>query len=184
MSGIAIVLDLLKKNPNFYSTNCLHSFGSFSAKVAVSGVAASVVASYPFGFRAFLGSNERIAYCDAAPTWNEERFSKDHDESISEGYDIAKQVFEPDSMRSSGKVYNVELKSLLYAFHLKTFALTAMRSFLMYYLPLLEPRAALEDDDEDFLSENSEKKPVDLVTPFRKSVKQTIREVCSIFHFA
>ena len=125
-------------------------------------------------------SNDRIAYCDAAPTWNEDTFAKDHDGNISDGYDIAKHVLEPESMRYSGKVYNVELKSLFYAFHLRTFTLTALRSLLIFYLPLLEPRAALEDDDEDFLADKSEEKPVDLVTPFHKSVKQTVREVCSI----
>jgi len=56
MAGIAIILDLLKKNPNFYSTHTLHSFGSFSATVAISGaVASAAAASYPFGLRAFLG---------------------------------------------------------------------------------------------------------------------------------
>ena len=55
MSGIAVLLDLLRKNPNFSSTKTLHSFHSFSASAAVSGVAASVLAAYPFGYRAFLG---------------------------------------------------------------------------------------------------------------------------------
>lgn len=168
MSGIAIVLDLLRKNPQLYSIHTLHSVGSFSAKVAVSGAAASVLASYPFGFRAFLGSNNRIAYCDAAGTWNEDvHVSKDHD--------IPKYDFGSESL-FTGKLYNIEEKSLFSAFHPRTFAITALRSFLMYYLPLLEPRAALEDDDEDFLADNSEERPVDLITPFHKSVKQTFRE--------
>nr|KYP65452.1 hypothetical protein KK1_011687 [Cajanus cajan] len=52
--------------------------------------------------------------------------------------------------------------------------MTSIRSFLLFYLPLLEPRAEMEDD-EDFLEENQEHH-VDLVVPFKKSVKQIIRE--------
>lgn len=59
--------------------------------------------------------------------------------------------------------------------------MTSMRSFLMFYLPLLEPRAEMEDD-EDFLEEDQEH-PVDLVVPFKKSVKQIIREVRFILFF-
>ncbi|KAL1345889.1 hypothetical protein AAHE18_08G149900 [Arachis hypogaea] len=51
--------------------------------------------------------------------------------------------------------------------------MTSLRSFLMFYLPLLEPRAEMEDDD--FLEEREEQ-PTDLVVPFKKSVKQIIRE--------
>lgn len=53
--------------------------------------------------------------------------------------------------------------------------MTSIRSFLMFYLPLLEPRAEMEDDD-DFLEENQERH-VDLVVPLKKSVKQIMREV-------
>lgn len=45
----------------------------------------------------------------------------------------------------------------------------------MFYLPLLEPRAEMEDD-EDFLEDNQDHH-VDLVVPLKKSVKQIIREV-------
>jgi len=75
----------------------------------------------------------------------------------------------------------VELKPLFSAFELRTFAMTSLRSFLMFYLPLLEPRAEMEDD-EDFLEEDQEH-PVDLVVPFKKSVKQIIREVSFILFF-
>lgn len=53
--------------------------------------------------------------------------------------------------------------------------MTSIRSFLMFYLPLLEPRAEMEDD-EDFLEDNQDHH-VDLVVPLKKSVKQIIREV-------
>lgn len=176
MAGIAIVLDLIRKNPNFYSTHTLHSFGSFSAKVAISGAAASIVASYPFGFRAFLGSNNRIAYCDATATWSDDHISKDHGEHLSKEQEIPGYVFEPDTLSNVGKLYNIELKPLFSAFHWRMFALTTLRSFLMYYLPLLEAHTTLEEDDEDFLADKQEEKRVDLVTPFHKSVKQIIRE--------
>lgn len=57
--------------------------------------------------------------------------------------------------------------------------MTTLRSFLMFYLPLLEPHAKLEDeDDEDFLNNAREEQHVDLVSPFKKSIKQIVREVC------
>lgn len=49
----------------------------------------------------------------------------------------------------------------------------------MFYLPLLEPRTNLEDDDDDFLQDSQEEQHVDYVAPFKKSVKQIIREVSS-----
>ena len=51
----------------------------------------------------------------------------------------------------------------------------------MFYLPLLEPHTNMEDDDEDFLQETAEKRHVDLVIPFQKSVKQIVREVCFVY---
>lgn len=55
MAGIAIVLDLLRKNPSF-TGQTLNSYGAFSAKVAASAAAASsVAATYPFAARAFFG---------------------------------------------------------------------------------------------------------------------------------
>jgi len=56
--------------------------------------------------------------------------------------------------------------------------MTSIRSFLMHYLPLLEPRAEIEDFDELFENIMEEQQHrVDLVVPFKKSVKQIIREV-------
>lgn len=176
MAGIAIVLDLIKKNPNLYSTHTLHSIGSFSAKVAISGVAASVAASYPLGFRAFLRSNNRIAHCDSAATWDDDYIPEDQNIHISKNHEIPGYVFESDSLDQLGKVYDIELKPLFSAFRLRTFALTTLRSFLMYYLPLLEPRTTLEEDDEDFLADKPEEHHLDLVTPFHKSIKQILRE--------
>ncbi|KAG6727404.1 hypothetical protein I3842_02G127200 [Carya illinoinensis] len=49
-------------------------------------------------------------------------------------------------------------------------------SFLMFYLPLLEPHSTTEDDDDEFLQDTREESHVDLVIPFKKSMKQIIRE--------
>lgn len=46
----------------------------------------------------------------------------------------------------------------------------------MFYLPLLEPRPPV-DDDNDFVQDPPEDEPVDLVIPFKKSLKQIAREV-------
>lgn len=42
----------------------------------------------------------------------------------------------------------------------------------------MEPRATIEEDedDEDFLQDPPARRDVDLVVPFKKSVKQIIRE--------
>ncbi|GAB2230429.1 hypothetical protein Droror1_Dr00014694 [Drosera rotundifolia] len=178
MAGIALILDLMRKNQNFQSTQLVHSFGSFSAKAAATSAAA--VAVYPFGFRAFIGDGgSHIAYCDAAPVWSEDQIPGFQGLP---GYSVNNKrpgfVIEPDTFKDAAKVYNIELKPLFSAFQWKALGLTTLRSFLMYYLPLLEPKSQLEEDDEDFLqdSHNSEERGVDLVTPFKKSVKQVVRE--------
>ncbi|WVZ15995.1 hypothetical protein V8G54_013561 [Vigna mungo] len=145
MAGIAIVLDLWRKNQNssfgLHSSHAFQSSGAFfSASAAATAAAASVAAGTGFASRALFGSSN----------------------------------YQYDALRYSTKQYNVELKPLFSAFELRTFAMTSIRSFLMFYLPLLEPRAEMEDD-EDFLEEDQEH-PVDLVVPLKKSVKQIIRE--------
>lgn len=47
----------------------------------------------------------------------------------------------------------------------------------MFYLPLLEPDMSTEEDDDDFLQDSPEQRRLDLVVPFKKSVKQIVREV-------
>lgn len=51
MAGLAIVLDLLRKNPVLSTPQSLHPYGAFSAAAAV----ASAAAGTPFAYRAFLG---------------------------------------------------------------------------------------------------------------------------------
>lgn len=55
MAGIAIVLDLLRKSPNFHAAQTLHSSGFFPASAAASAAAASVAVGYPFAYRALFG---------------------------------------------------------------------------------------------------------------------------------
>ena len=55
MAGIAIVLDLLRKNPSLYTGQSLHSYGLFSATAAASAAAAAISAGTPFASRALFG---------------------------------------------------------------------------------------------------------------------------------
>ncbi|CAL1392895.1 unnamed protein product [Linum trigynum] len=164
MAGIAIVLDLLKdKNPSSYSPQ-------FSASAAVSAAAASVAAaSTPFASRFLFGFPEfPVAYCDAGAAISEDYLSAIRSASSS--------VFQHDSLKYTNKEYYFDVKPLFSAFEAKQLAMTSVRSFLLYYLPLLEPRVHTEEDDDDFLQDVRDERPVDLVVPFRKSVKQIARE--------
>lgn len=114
----------------------------------------------------------RVAFCDAGAGFSEDYISSTSIQSES----MIK--FQYDALKHSTKQYNLELKPLFSAFMWRNLALTSLRSFLLFYLPLLEPRANMEDeDDEDFLKDTDEYCRVDLVTPFKKSVKQIGREV-------
>lgn len=117
------------------------------------------------------GGGTSIAFCDASPAWSEDY--------ISNLRSASENIFEHNSLKYNTKEYPIQLKPIFSAFGLKSLALTSLRSFLLFYLPLLEPRTPLEDDDdEDFLQDApEEREPVDLVVPFKKSVKQIIREV-------
>ncbi|KAE9621782.1 hypothetical protein Lalb_Chr01g0018421 [Lupinus albus] len=168
MAGIALLLDLWRKNhinlstSGFHSSPTFHSSSLFSASAAAT--AASFAAGTTFASRAFFGSP--VAYCDAGAALSEDY--------ISTTQSAPWRINNYDALRYSTKQYNVELKPLFSAFELRSFTMTSIRSFLMFYLPLLEPRAEMEDD-EDFLEDNGERQ-VDLVVPFKKSVKQIIRE--------
>ncbi|KAL3815093.1 hypothetical protein ACJIZ3_016361 [Penstemon smallii] len=166
MAAIAI-LDLLRKNPNFGSQK-FNSRSLFSTKVLGNS---AVTISAPFAFGALFGNGvPRVAYCDAGI----EALDEDY---ISSLRTVSGNIFQNEALiYNTTKQYNVQLKPLFSAFHWKTFALTSLRSFLLFYLPLLEPHSRIEEDDDDFLPENLEENRVDLVVPFKKSVKQIIRE--------
>lgn len=169
MAGIAIVLDLLRKNPS-WSGQTLHSYALFSASLAASTAAASVAASTPFASRALFGNFGRsIAYCEAGVASTDEDY-------ISSIRNVSGNIFQLDSLQYSTKEYRIELKPIFSAFGLKPLAMTSLRSFLLFYLPLLEPRSNVEEDDDDFPQDTPEEHRVDLVVPFKKSVKQIVRE--------
>ncbi|KHG24648.1 Isopentenyl-diphosphate delta-isomerase [Gossypium arboreum] len=118
--------------------------------------------------------NPKVSHCDAAAAFPEDYIS--NVQRLSE--DIVKNVknLKNDALKYAVKEYKVELKPLYSAFELRPFAMTTLRSFLMFYLPLLEPATNVEEDDEDFLQDTPKEQHVDLVVPFKKSVKQIIRE--------
>ncbi|CAI8594519.1 unnamed protein product [Vicia faba] len=169
MAGIAILADLWRKNHNSAASHAFQSSSSFSASAAVAS-AASFAAGTTFASRNFFGSP--VAYSDAGATLSED--------FISNIQSASERIYNYDVERFSTKTYNVQPKPLFSAFELRSLGMTSIRSFLMHYLPLLEPRAEIEDDDdEDFLEELTgvhRERQVDLVVPFQKSVKQIIRE--------
>ncbi|XP_072990807.1 uncharacterized protein [Typha latifolia] len=171
MAGIALLIDLLARKSSL-SSQSLHSYGYFSAAVAASAAAASVAAGKPFPSRAIFGDGGfSIAYCDAAApaTWKD----------LPDLHSATEKLVHKDSFIYETKEYPLELKPLFSAFKIKALAMTSLRSFLLFYLPLLEPRSP-EEEDEDFLQDGPEERPVDLVTPFHNSVKQIIRETAVV----
>nr|DAD23638.1 TPA_asm: hypothetical protein HUJ06_025101 [Nelumbo nucifera] len=172
MAGISLLLDLWRKNIAL-SSQTLHSSGLFSATVAASAAAASVGAARPFASRfLFRDGGISVAFCDANGQWAEDYMSNLQTASG--------KIFQHNSIKYQTKEYPIEQKPLFSAFGLRSFAMTSLRSFLVFYLPLLEPRSNLNEDDEDFLQDTPEENHVDLVTPFKKSVKQILRETTVI----
>lgn len=110
----------------------------------------------------------QIAYSDAGVAVTEDYSSS-----------IDRSTHQKDALYYSTKEYIIVPKPLLSAFHWKNLALTSLRSFLLFYLPLLENVLKIEDDD-DFLQDPPKDEQVDLVKPFKKSVKQILREVRSL----
>ncbi|KAK9089876.1 hypothetical protein Scep_028958 [Stephania cephalantha] len=166
MSGIAILVDLLRKNPSF-STQTLHSHGSAIAASAAAATGTTLASRFLFG-----DGGKSFAFADVGAEW-----SADYIPNLRTA---SESIFRSDSIQYSTKVYPIELKPLFSAFGLKSLAMTSLRSFLMFYLPLLEPKANIDDFDDDdddvFPSDASEEQHVDLVVPLKKSVKQIIRE--------
>nr|KJB13864.1 hypothetical protein B456_002G098800 [Gossypium raimondii] len=167
MAGIAILLDLYQKKPSFCSPQSFHSSGLFSASAAAASAAATVAAGTPFASR-FLFGYPKVSHCDAGAVLPEHYISNTQRSS--------EDFFKNDALKYSVKEYKIELKPLFSAFELRPFALTTLRSFLLFYLPLLEPSLNIEEDEEDFPQDSTEERRVDLVVPLKKSVKQIIRE--------
>jgi hypothetical protein len=112
-----------------------------------------------------------VAYCDVGATavW-------DHTNGL-------QSPTHKDPLDLTSKEYILDVKPLFSAFQPKNLAMTSLRSFLLFYLPLLEPRTPTEEQHEDDVVEPVEpNKPVDLVTPFQNSIKQILREVSSVHY--
>ncbi|GLJ13743.1 hypothetical protein SUGI_0219330 [Cryptomeria japonica] len=166
--GIGMVLDVLKKSPAF----SIHSYTHFSATTAAAAAAASSLALYPHcpSFSSqFFFSGAGIAYCDAAVVQDEFEYISNPNDGYT-GPTISSNV--------RLKTYNVELKPLFSAFGWKTLGLTTLRSLLIFYLPLIEPKFDDDDDSdlETYQDAQQEQPPVDYIVPFKKSVKQICRE--------
>ncbi|CAN8301811.1 unnamed protein product [Cochlearia groenlandica] len=167
MAGIAIVLDLLKKSQTKHS---LHSPSLSSASVVASAAAVSAAAGAPFASRFLFGSFEpRVAYCDAAAAID--------DDYLATIRKMSADAFQrqPLTYIPSFKEYNIQPKPIFSAFELRALTMTTLRSLMMCYLPLLEPKKPSEDDD-DFLDNDAEKPRPDLIVPLKLSAKQIARE--------
>ncbi|GKA21749.1 hypothetical protein Tco_0701738 [Tanacetum coccineum] len=84
-------------------------------------------------------------------------------------------VFQHDTLNSGAKEYDIKLKPLLSAFHLRPFALRSMRCFLMFYLPLLQSNIeeCANVSLHDLVDEHQD---VDYVLPLKITVKQILLE--------
>uniref|UniRef100_A0A1D1YSE6 Putative zinc metalloprotease MAC_05577 n=1 Tax=Anthurium amnicola TaxID=1678845 RepID=A0A1D1YSE6_9ARAE len=177
MAGLAALLDLLKRNnpSTCVSPKSLHPCGLLSVTVAASAAAAAGSHFAPRGF--FSGGGISVAFCDAGAEWREDYVPSVESayEKIPSGRSAFESNFYHDLLSNRTKEYPIELKPLFSAFGLKSLAITSLRSFLLFYLPLLEPRPSVEEDD-DFLQDASEEESMDLVLPFKKSLKQIARE--------
>ncbi|XP_073226557.1 uncharacterized protein [Cicer arietinum] len=162
MVGITLLLDLWRKNQSFNMAQSYPSSWLFSA----SATAASISAGASFASRDFFGFRTPVAYCDSGVAIS--------DDFLSGVRTSSGKYFYHDSLKYSTKSYNIELKPLWSAFELRSFALISLRSLLMFYLPLLEPHAKMEQDEDDFLQHELRS---NLSLPFKKSVLQVIREV-------
>ncbi|KAF8646304.1 hypothetical protein HU200_013425 [Digitaria exilis] len=174
--GLGLLLDLTSRLPRGGASTAAHSHAGFSAAATVAA-AAFATSGVPLSARHLYGiPGFTVAHCDAgtAAGWNEA--SDLIDELNTQIRDRIQQA-RTDYIQYPTKEYPSELKPLFSAFGLKNFTITTLRSFLLYYLPLVQPKPHTDsDDDEDLLPEAHEEKPVDLVTPFKNSVKQIVRE--------
>nr|CAB3465945.1 unnamed protein product [Digitaria exilis] len=200
--GLGLLLDLTSRLPRGgASTAAAHSHAGLSAAATVAATAAAAFATsgVPLSARHLYGSvlfpplpprfigasafsrcdpipGFTVAHCDAgtAAGWNE---ASDLINELNTQIRDKIQQARTDYIQYPTKEYPSELKPLFSAFGLKNFTITTLRSFLLYYLPLVQPNPHTDsDDDEDLLPEAHEEKPVDLVTPFKNSVKQIVRE--------
>lgn len=113
----------------------------------------------------------RVAYCDAAAGIDDDYLGAIRKMSA----DVLQR--EPLTYISTSKEYNIQPKPLFSAFEFRALAMTTVRSLLMFYLPLLEPKTISEDDDDFLNNASEESRRTDLIVPLKKSAKQIAREV-------
>ena len=94
-------------------------------------------------------SYPKVSHCDAAA-----ELPEDYIANIQR---VSEDIFKNDVLKYTVKEYKIELKPLFVAFELRPFAMTTLRSFLMFYLPLLEPATNTEEDDDDFPTRHSKR---------------------------
>ncbi|QCD77856.1 uncharacterized protein LOC114188519 [Vigna unguiculata] len=164
MAGLTLLLDLWKKNQRFNTERTYQASSLFSA--SASATVASFAAATSFSSKDFFGP--QVAHCDAGAM-----ISEDHIPSMGKGG----KYFYHDSLKyNTNKQYKIELKPLYSALEWKSFSIITLRSFLMFYLPLMEPHAKMEQDDAEFL-QNKLGNDGKLSVPFKNSLLQIIREV-------
>ncbi|PKU84041.1 uncharacterized protein LOC110103286 [Dendrobium catenatum] len=176
MAGISLILNLLKSAQGSSSSSSssallLHSHALLTASAAASAAAAYIAASKPFASRAIFGDGGiSVAYCDAGATiaWNENYIPN-----------LSSATENEKSITFKCKEYPIELRPLFSAFQLRSLALTSLRSFLQFYLPLIEVHPPVEDGD-DLLQDEPKESHVDLLTPFHNSLKQIVRETSAV----
>ncbi|CAN6342949.1 unnamed protein product [Urochloa humidicola] len=173
--GLALLLDLTSRLPRAGASAHSHA-GISAAAFAATAAAAFTSSGVPLSARHLFGfPGITVAHCDAGTTagWNEApELISDLNAKIRDSIQQART----DYYQYPAKEYPSELKPLFSAFGLKNFTITTLRSFLLYYLPLIQPKPHNDSDEEEDLLEEAPKEPVDLVTPFYSSVKQIMRE--------
>ncbi|GJN06094.1 hypothetical protein PR202_ga23782 [Eleusine coracana subsp. coracana] len=176
--GLGLLLDLASRVPRGGASSATaHSYGALSAAATAAAAAALSTTGVPLSARHLFGfPGFTIAHCDAGATagWNS---SPDLINDLNNKIHGSIQYARKDDFDFPPKEYPSELKPLFSAFGLKNFSVLTLRSFLLYYLPLIQPQPHTHDDDEDdddMLQDDQEEKPVDLITPFYSSVKQII----------
>ncbi|KAL6622790.1 hypothetical protein ACP70R_018775 [Stipagrostis hirtigluma subsp. patula] len=176
--GLGLLVDLASRVPRGGASASAHSHAANAAAAAATAAAALSATGVPFSARHLFGfPGFTIAHCDAGATAglnDAPGIINDLNDKIH--YSI--QNARTESFQYPTKEYPSELKPLFSAFGLKNFGLTTLRSLLLHYLPLIQPKphSDSDDDEEDLLQDAPDKKPVDLVTPFHNSVKQIMRE--------
>nr|XP_043627219.1 uncharacterized protein LOC122598796 [Erigeron canadensis] len=151
---------LMKKYPSFNNNSHGEFYNGFNSSSAAYFAAAAAAA--PFASRPLLGIGGRVAYCDAGVTPPTE----DYLSSLKTASETVSR--HDDTLKYMTKEYSVDMKPLFSAFQPRSFAMTTVRSFLLFYLPLMAPK---QDDDNDF-----DEHPVDWMVPFKNSVTQIFRE--------